>query len=90
MAQFTKEQWRAHKGSFHYMRHRTDKLADIHLDIIKKWLNLNVQGWWYFDKSGLDSYLYAFENEAEMVTFKIWLSDRPFERDFGEINGKTV
>lgn len=86
----SQEQWYAWKGKFHWMRHRTSELSEMHTQIIKKWIVMNISGWWYFDKSGPDSYLYVFENEADMVMFKVWLSDRPFEREFGEIDGKTV
>lgn len=35
-----------------------------------------ICGWWYFDKTSPDSYLYVFENEADMVMFHIW-DNRP-------------
>jgi len=83
MTRLTAEQWRAINTAFVWMRVEIE-LQPIRETIITKWLDRHVQGWWYMEADGKDRYLFVFENSSEMVAFKIWISDNPFERDHGE------
>jgi len=89
MALLTSDEWRAYKGKFHWMKVK-ENFSPIHLQIIEKWIDLHVTGWWYFDKEATDRYLYVFQNDSEMVAFKIWLSDRPFDKDNGDVDEQEV
>lgn len=84
MKLLTAEQWHAWKGSFYWMRvHR--EFEPIHVAIMQKWMDLHCSGWWYFEKEGAGRSLVVFENQSEMVAFRMWIADNPFERDHGDV-----
>jgi hypothetical protein len=81
----TVEQWRAWKGKFSWMREHRE-YSPIQVAIIEKWMERHCSGWWYFEKESAGKTLVVFEDQTEMVTFRIWVADNPFERDHGDVS----
>jgi hypothetical protein len=85
MAPLTAEQWHAWKGDFYWMRVRY-KFQPVHAAIIQKWMARHCEGWWYYEDEGASgSTLVIFQHQSEMVSFRIWIADNPFERDHGDV-----
>lgn len=85
MSQLTAQQWHETKPPFFWM-----KISDIDIsktDMCSKWLNEQITGWWHIYGSYRlgDGATYVFENKADMLTFRLWLSTNPFDGMSGEI-----
>ena len=88
MPKLTSLEWDAQQAPFCFMHIRTPGYwKPTHFTIVEKWLNANVQGWWWHDGSTAadEKHCFVFERNADRVAFKLWISDDPFEREGGEI-----
>lgn len=84
MIKLTDEQWAKLHSKFCWCR--VDGIqTTIHREILEKWLNLHTSGWWYSNIESSTSSLYIFEQQEDMVLFKVWVSDEPFKRDHGDM-----
>lgn len=84
MRMLTAEEWHAWKGKFSWMRMHYE-FKPIHEAIIQKWMAFHCQGWWYYESEGAGRTLVVFEHSSEMVAFRIWVADNPFEKDHGNV-----
>ncbi len=84
MALLTAEQWRKVDGAFSWMKVNVE-FAAIHVTIIQKWMERHCSGWWYYESEMKGKTLVVFEDANEMVMFRIWMTDNPFDDDHGQV-----
>jgi hypothetical protein len=81
----TSEEWHDLKPPFQWMRVRQETWPKFLFEIAEKHLYNATQGYWYHMDEGSGKHLFIFEEQTDMVAFKLWLASEPFEKDFGEI-----
>lgn len=60
--------------------------TEVELQILTKWIEQQTSGWFYYSKVFDAKYTFVFEEKADMVAIKLWLSSDPFNEEHGEIN----
>lgn len=80
----TDDEWREVVPPFVWVDLRIS--TEIELQILCKWIDQQMGGWYYFSKSQDTKYTFVFEEKADMVALKLWLSSDPFNEEHGEIN----
>jgi hypothetical protein len=80
----TDEEWSKVEPPFCWLDVRAS--ADSEKAILEKWLINQIGGWWYRINSTDNKFTYVFEDKADMVAVKLWLSSDPFREEHGEIN----
>lgn len=80
----TDDEWREVTPPFCWVDVRAASEAER--SIMEKWLDQQIGGWWYVMKSTDNKFTYVFEEKADMVAVKLWLSSDPFREEHGEIN----
>lgn len=77
----TEAEWQDAKAPLYFIKVENKEWTAIHRDMIVKWLEANIGGWFYYDHYTT----YAFEKDADRVLFKLWIADDPVGRDAGAI-----
>jgi hypothetical protein len=83
--QLTREEWMALKPPFHWLRVRKAEWHGFLFEIVEKYLYNHTSGFWYHGTETNDEHIFIFESDADMVAFKLWLTNDPFSKNGGEI-----
>lgn len=77
----TPAEWAEAKAPFSHLRVANPAWKRVHRDMIVKWIEGHIGGWFYYDGDDM----YVFGSKGDYMLFRMWISDDPFENDDGEI-----
>lgn len=76
--ELSSEDWMAQELPVYWVTINESKLNSFNQEIIRKWLNHNVETWWYNDGT-----TYAFGEKKMLTTFKLWILSDAFNSTYG-------
>ena len=86
MALITREEFLNTPAPIFHVKVNDPKWHRAERDIMVKWMQVHVGGWFYVDEhDGKQNFTYFFGNEGDMVYFVTWIRSDPFREDYGEI-----
>lgn len=80
----TPAEWKAIQLPFSWIKLKLT-IDELQMDFIDKWLTEHTSGWWYHGVKRDSELLMVFQWDEDLVMFKLWSTNNPFQEDYGEI-----
>lgn len=80
-SKLTHEEWKAVEPPFYWLDLR-QKLDDVYIEMLDKWVDRNVQSWWYRHENG--SRIWIIGDKESFIALDFYLKCEPFKDQHGE------